>query len=752
MAKFIDQSQLRSMHGRTLLQAQKHFGHGGTNNREAWAHAYKASEKHNNRYNNLAENKEGHAEHAAQAAKLRAAGDEKGAKIHEELASHYHRAQGIEVPKKAHAPRASKDPLVQAAKAAKAKPTHAETMEDLHAKRADIASKTASAKEKTEASKARTAGMHEELGKVHAAKSAADEHNEGLKKKIGGLEHEVKKAEGAASKQEAANRKALRSSGEDDKHVPDHKLIGGAKEGDLSAAAHAASKIAEAEGTRENHEAARKAHYRAAQESMKADPTGAAKHSRLSTQHALKVNDLIREARRGSRYKRPASAVPTQAGSVAAGTHVRTNMAGEASKLAQNKALMGGDPEPAKPKKPRAPRKPKDPLVQAAKGSKTAAPAAPAGGDDKSKILAHMAKDPNNRHMFKDVKAATGMDQGRFSAAMGGLQKSGHLVMMRSDAAQEAAAHKEHAIYPNNNKNLDPRVLARLDQKHPEVQKLLAGAVGTKAAPTAESSARETSDRRIRSLMGNGEDKRNTPAFRDAVHERQLLDSRDKGAKAQSAALSGRVAGAKERLTASRERVAGMGKPAAPPTAAATHAAETQAKQTALTAAHGEELGKLHGAYSALAQHHEISARTASDGATKASHTNLAAHYGNARDTLKHADAAGRFKDSATAERDHAGHADAHRFAAKGASHPSIAGLHSKLAAHHDELHAHHLANKHGIGVEDARKAIGEAGESMRRGGIRSRGEAHNYQTGKKGGWYYTSKRGVKVYVGKGHR
>lgn len=705
MAKFIDQSQLRSMHGRTLLQAQKHFGHGGTNNREAWAHAYKASEKHNNRYNNLAENKEGHAEHAAQAAKLRAAGDEKGAKIHEELASHYHRAQGIEVPKKAHAPRASKDPLVQAAKAAKAKPTHAETMEDLHAKRADIASKTASAKEKTEASKARTAGMHEELGKVHAAKSAADEHNEGLKKKIGGLEHEVKKAEGAASKQEAANRKALRSSGEDDKHVPDHKLIGGAKEGDLSAAAHAASKIAEAEGTRENHEAARKAHYRAAQESMKADPTGAAKHSRLSTQHALKVNDLIREARRGSRYKRPASAVPTQAGSVAAGTHVRTNMAGEASKLAQNKALMGGDPEPAKPKKPRAPRKSKDPLVQAAKA---VAPAAEGGGDKSKPILTDAKGKPFEKPTRKEGESAV-------------------------DFGRRVHAHND-AVTATANKGFDEGLKK-----------------GLRGGPDA-GSARETSDRRIRSLIGNGEDKRNTPAFRDAVHERQLLDSRDKGAKAQSAALSGRVAGAKERLTASRERVAGMGKPAAPPTAAATHAAETQAKQTALTAAHGEELGKLHGAYSALAQHHEISARTASDGATKASHTNLAAHYGNARDTLKHADAAGRFKDSATAERDHAGHADAHRFAAKGASHPSIAGLHSKLAAHHDELHAHHLANKHGIGVEDARKAIGEAGESMRRGGIRSRGEAHNYQTGKKGGWYYTSKRGVKVYVGKGHR
>lgn len=623
MAKFIDQSQLRGMHGRTLLQAQKHFGHAGTNNREAYGHAYKASEKHNNHYNNLSENKEGHAEHTSQAAKLRAAGDEKGAKIHEELASHYHRAQGIEVPKKARAPRVTKDPLVQASK----------------------------------------------------GRASASKHEEAPEAPKPG--HKAAKPEHTKTKDD----------------------------GSLSAAAHAASKVAEAEGTRENHDAARKAHYRAAQESMKADPTGSAEHSRLSNQHAHKVDDLIREAKRGSRYKRPASAVPTQAGSVAAGTHVRTNMAGEASKLAQNKALMGGDPEPAKPKKPRAPRKSKDPLVQAAKA---VAPAAEGGGDKSKPILTDAKGKPFEKPTRKEGESAV-------------------------DFGRRVHAHND-AVTATANKGFDEGLKK-----------------GLRGGPDA-GSARETSDRRIRSLIGNDEDKRNTPAFRDAVHERQLLDSRDKGAKAQSAALSGRVAGAKERLTASRERVAGMGKPAAPPTAAATHAAETQAKQTALTAAHGEELGKLHGAYSALAQHHEISARTASDGATKASHTNLAAHYGNARDTLKHADAAGRFKDSATAERDHAGHADAHRFAAKGASHPSIAGLHSKLAAHHDELHAHHLANKHGIGVEDARKAIGEAGESMRRGGIRSRGEAHNYQTGKKGGWYYTSKRGVKVYVGKGHR
>jgi len=40
----------------------------------------------------------------------------------------------------------------------------------------------------------------------------------------------------------------------------------------------------------------------------------------------------------------------------------------------------------------------------------------------------------------------------------------------------------------------------------------------------SNTTARETSDRRIRSLMANGEDKRNTSAWRDAVHERQLLD------------------------------------------------------------------------------------------------------------------------------------------------------------------------------------------------------------------------------------
>lgn len=44
------------------------------------------------------------------------------------------------------------------------------------------------------------------------------------------------------------------------------------------------------------------------------------------------------------------------------------------------------------------------------------------------------------------------------------------------------------------------------------------------AANNNETNARDTSDRRIRYLMSVGEDKRNTVAWRDAIHERQLLD------------------------------------------------------------------------------------------------------------------------------------------------------------------------------------------------------------------------------------
>lgn len=36
--------------------------------------------------------------------------------------------------------------------------------------------------------------------------------------------------------------------------------------------------------------------------------------------------------------------------------------------------------------------------------------------------------------------------------------------------------------------------------------------------------AREISDRRIAALIANGEDVRNTPAWRDAVHERRMID------------------------------------------------------------------------------------------------------------------------------------------------------------------------------------------------------------------------------------
>lgn len=784
--KFIDQKKLRGMHGKTLLQATKHFGHSGTNNREAWAHAYKASETHNNRYNNLAENKEGHADHTAQAAKLRAAGDEKGAKIHEELASHYHRAQGIEVPKKARAPRVTKDPLVQASKsraakapeaghaashepgesdvehlehaqeharaakeasahagtkqdgpshkaageahakaaktfrkagdtnqaaaheklselhhgeaskhgesAPKAKPSHAETMEGLHAKRAGIAAKTASAKEKTAASKARTAGMHAELGKVNAAKSAADEHNEGLKKKIGGLEHEVKKTEGAASKQEAANRKALRSSGEDDAHVPDHKLIGGAKEGE------------------------------------------------------------------------------------------------------------------AKPKKPRAPRKSKDPLVQAAKGAKAAAPTAE-GGDDKSKILAHMAKAPDDAHKFGDIKAATGMDHERFSKALQGLEASGHLVSYNSrdwnDAKGAAEAKKqgdEHGIHRGGVQEEHPRIQARLDQYHPEVKKLLAGgaaakgergsaagaatkaALGTRVAGAKgrleASRARVASGgapigERLQKHMAENPERYNAVKERvragmfkndlratTAVHDKRNAENTDAREKAlKNPALQAHLAEESARRGergidhAEHFRNAGISGPdKKAPTAAATHAAETQARQAGLATSHGEAFGKLQGAYSTLAQHHEISARTATDPATKASHANLAAHYGNTRDFTARANAGERLKDSNAAEREHAGHAEAHRFAAKGAGHPSVAALHNNLAAHHDELHAHHVANRHGISLQDARKAVKDAGESLRKGGIRSRGEAHNFRSGKRGGWYFVNQHGVKVYAGKGHR
>ena len=40
----------------------------------------------------------------------------------------------------------------------------------------------------------------------------------------------------------------------------------------------------------------------------------------------------------------------------------------------------------------------------------------------------------------------------------------------------------------------------------------------------SNTTVREISDRRIRTLMALGEDKRNTAAWRDALHERQLLD------------------------------------------------------------------------------------------------------------------------------------------------------------------------------------------------------------------------------------
>lgn len=182
-----------------------------------------------------------------------------------------------------------------------------------------------------------------------------------------------------------------------------------------------------------------------------------------------------------------------------------------------------------------------------------------------------------------------------------------------------------------------------------------------KAAP--ETSAREVSDRRIRSLRSNGEHERNTSAWRDAVHERQLLDHQDKG-KAKSDD-TGKLdsAGAERVRSTARKSIAAKAKTAA-------HEA-TEKASTAQTKEAHEAAAEAH--YAAAKAHkvagNDVEAKAHNN--TAHEHTELAGKAGKAADA-----------------RAQLGKAQSEQLASMeaGAKKHEASGNHALAADRHDEL------------------------------------------------------------------